>query len=67
MLRNNTLVIPDLDPVPPCDQDKVSMHYFEKARIIAGGLVDRLNGYSVWQERSDPEILEIAHKTNLIQ
>ncbi len=67
MLKENTLVIPDLKPIPPCDQDEVNLHYFEKARVIAGGLVDRLNGYSVWQEYSDPEIVEIARKTTLIQ
>ena len=67
MLKENTLVIPDLVLIPPSDQDEVNLHYFEKARVIAGGLVDRLNGYSVWQERSDPEIVAIARKTNLIQ
>jgi hypothetical protein len=66
MLQEKTLVIPDLDPVPPCDQEKVSLHYYEKARIIAGGLVDRLKGYSVWEERSDPSIVELARKTGLV-
>ena len=66
MLQDKTLVIPDLDPVPPCDQEKVSLHYYEKARIIAGGLVDRLKGYSVWEERSDPSIVALARKTGLV-
>ena len=67
MSKLNTLEIPDLDPIPPSDPDKVNLHYFEKARIIAGGLVDRLNGYSIWQERSDPAIVALARKTDLIQ
>lgn len=67
MLADKSLTIPDLTPVLPCDQDAVSLNYFEKARFIAGGLTDRLNGYSVWNEHSDPEIVEIARKTKLIK
>ena len=67
MLIDRSLVIPDLGPIPPSDQDAVSLNYFEKARHIAGGLADRLNGYSIWNERSDPEIVAIARKTKLIK
>ncbi|MDB4582019.1 hypothetical protein N9164_02585 [Draconibacterium sp.] len=67
LLDENKLIIPDLAPIVPCDQDEVNLHYFEKARIIAGGLVDRLNGYSVWGEHPDPEIVEIARKTKLVR
>jgi len=67
MLADKNLTIPDLTPVLPCDQDAVSLNYFEKARFIAGGLSDRLKGYSVWKEHSDPEIIEIARKTLLIK
>lgn len=67
MLADKSLTIPDLTPVLPCDQDAVSINYFEKARFIAGGLSDRLNGYSVWNEHSDPRIIEIARKTKLIK
>lgn len=67
MLADKSLIIPDLTPVHPCDQDAVSLNYFEKARFIAGGLSDRLNGYSVWNEHSDPEIIEVARKTKLIE
>lgn len=66
MLQENTLEIPELNPILPCDQDEVILHYFEKARIISGGLVDRLNGYSVWEEFSDPEIVATARKIKLI-
>ncbi len=48
-------------------QDEVNLHYFEKAHVIAGGLVDRLNGYSVWKEHSAPEIVAIAREIELIQ
>lgn len=67
LLNDNALEIPNLSPVLPCDQEAVNLHYFEKARIIAGGLVDRLNGFSVWGEYSDPRIVELAHKTSLIE
>jgi len=67
MLKDSSLVIPDLTPVLPCDNDAVNLNYFEKARFIAGGLVDRLKGYSIWDEHSDPEIIDIARKTKLIK
>jgi len=67
MLKDNSLVIPDLAPVLPCNNDAVNLNYFEKARFIAGGLVDRLNGFSIWKEHSDPEIIALARKTNLIK
>ena len=66
LLKENILVIPELTPILPCDQDEVNLHYFEKARMIAGGLVDRLMGYSVWKEYSDAKVVEIARKTMLI-
>ena len=66
LMRENKLIVPDLTPIEKCDLDEVNLHYFEKARIIAGGLVDRLNGYSVWKEHSDPEIVEVARKIKLI-
>jgi hypothetical protein len=67
MLKDSSLIIPDLAPVLPCDNDAVNLNYFEKARFIAGGLVDRLEGYSIWNEHSDPEIVAIAHKIKLIK
>ena len=67
MLAEKRLTIPDLTPVLPCDQDAVSLNYFEKARFIAGGLSDRLNGYSVWNEHSDSDIVKIARKVKLIK
>jgi hypothetical protein len=67
LLKDSSLVIPDLTPVLPCDNEAVNLNYFEKARFIAGGLVDRLNGYSIWNEHSDPEIIAIARKTKLIK
>ncbi len=67
LLNQNKLIIPDLAPILPCNQEEVNLHYFEKARVIAGGLVDRLKGYSVWKEQSDPEIIAIARKINLIE
>jgi len=67
LLNENKLEIPDLDPIVPCDQDAVTLYYFEMARIIAGGLSDRLKGYSVWNEKSDPEIINIAKKVNFIE
>ncbi len=67
MLIDRSLVIPDLGPILPSDQDAVSLNYYEKARFIAGGLVDRLNGFSIWNEYSDPEIIALARKTKLIK
>ena len=67
MLKDSSLIIPDLAPVLPCDNDAVNLNYFEKARFIAGGLVDRMKGYSIWNEHSDAEIIDIARKTKLIE
>jgi hypothetical protein len=67
LLNENKLETPDLGPIVPCDQDAVNLHYFEMARIMAGGLSDRLKGYSVWNEKSGPEIIKIAEKVNFIE
>jgi uncharacterized lipoprotein YddW (UPF0748 family) len=56
----------DLGAIPPANREAVDALYFNTARWMAGGLVDRLAGRSVWQERVAPEILELARKEGLI-
>ena len=65
MRKAGTLVTPDLTPIPTCNQDAVDKLYLESARKIAGGLVDRLAGRSLWKEPSDPQIIQIARQVNL--
>ena len=57
---------PELGPIPPANREAVDALYFNTARWMAGGLVDRLAGRSVWQERVAPEILEIARNAGLL-
>jgi hypothetical protein len=57
---------PDLGAIPSCNREAVDALYFNTARWIAGGLVDRLAGRSVWQERVPPEIQKIARQEGII-
>ena len=61
-----TLVVPNIAPIPPANLDAIETLYLTTARKIAGGLVDRLNGRALWQPCADPEILDIAHRSGLI-
>jgi hypothetical protein len=57
---------PDLGAIPACNREAVDALYFNTARWLAGGLVDRLASRSVWPEGVAPEILELARKEGLI-
>jgi len=66
MRKAGTLVVADLPPmIGPCNEDTVDGVYFESARNIAGGLVDRLAERSLWKETPDPRIIKLAHKVKL--
>jgi hypothetical protein len=61
-----TPVFPDLGKIPPASPEAVDRLYFQTAGWVAGGLVDRLAGRSLWQEKVPPEIIEIARKEKLV-
>jgi hypothetical protein len=63
---DNTLLVPDIKPIPPANPEAVEELYLITARKIAGGLVDRLNNRALWQQCTDREILEIAERAGLI-
>ena len=44
----------------------VAALYFNTARWIAGGLVDRLPGRPVWQETASPPMVDLARKQGLL-
>jgi len=66
MREAGTLPIPDIRPVPGCDQDDVDRMYLTAARSIAGGLTDRLLGLSIWEDQGpDPGLVAIANQVDL--
>jgi hypothetical protein len=57
--------LPDLGAINACDPQAVETLYRNTAAFIAGGLLDRLNGRHLWQEKVAPAILDIAKKSGL--
>jgi hypothetical protein len=65
-----TLRIPDLrhsHQIPPANETKVNQLYRNIARWILGGLQDHLNGMSLQHYPVQPQVLQIAKDTGLIQ
>ncbi len=57
---------PDLPGIPACNRQAVDTLYFNTACWIAGGLVDRLAGRSVWKDNINPIITELARQHGLL-
>ena len=58
--------LPDLGPIRPCDPAAVERLYLETASWIVGGLMDRLDGRSLWRDNVDPRILAAARRCGLL-
>jgi hypothetical protein len=58
--------LPDLGAIPPCNRQAVEALYLNTARWIAGGLVDRLAGRSVWAETASPQVVDLARQHGLL-
>ena len=66
MRKAGTLPMPDIEPIPPCDQDAVEDCYVANALQIAGGLTDRLSGLTIWKDvEPNAKAVEIAKRFNL--
>jgi hypothetical protein len=59
--------LPDLGSIPACNRQAVDALYFNTARWIAGGMVDRLAGRSVWREPANPQIVALARQQGLLE
>jgi len=67
MLKNGRIIIPEIEGVPPAIEDDISQRFVKQARYLTGGLIDHLTGKSYWKDPVDPEILNIAIKTGLVE
>jgi hypothetical protein len=66
MRKPGTLPIPDIKPVPTCDQNAVEDLYLTNALNMAGGLTDHLEGLTIWEGNTpSPESVAIANKVGL--
>ena len=61
-----TLIEPDINPLPKCNQDEVENFYLIMSRNIAGGLTDYMSGLTIW-EAVQPNVraIKIAKQVNL--
>lgn len=65
-LQAGTLPVPGIQPIPGCDQAAVDELYVTNALNIAGGLTDRLEKLSIWEDSApDPRAVEIATQVKL--
>ncbi len=66
MREAGTLPVPDIAPIPTCNQDEVDLYYMELAQNMAGGLTDYMSGLTIWDHaKSNPQALKIAKEVNL--
>lgn len=66
MRKAGTLPIPDIEPVPTCDQNAVEDLYLTNALNMAGGLTDHLEGLTIWEGKTpSPEAVAIANQVGL--
>jgi hypothetical protein len=66
MRKAGTLPIPEIKPVPTCNQDAVEDLYATNALNIAGGLTDHLSNLTIWEAtRPNPKAVAIATQVKL--
>lgn len=66
MRQAGTLPLPDIAPVPTCDQGAVDAFYFTCALNMAGGLTDYLSGLTIWEgAKPNAVAVDIARRVDL--
>ncbi|MBI9018648.1 MAG: LamG domain-containing protein [Phycisphaerae bacterium] len=66
MRKAGTLPIPNIEPVPTCNQDAVEDMYLTNALNMAGGLTDHLEGLTIWEGNTpSSEAVTIANQVGL--
>jgi hypothetical protein len=66
MRKAGTLPIPDIKPVPTCNQDAVEDLYATNALNIAGGLTDYMSNLTIWEgSKPNPTAVAIANQVKL--
>lgn len=66
MRKAGTLPIPDIEPVPTCNQEAVEDLYLTDALNMAGGLTDHLEGLTIWEGNTPiPKAVAIATQVGL--
>lgn len=68
MRKAGTLPIPEIKPVPTCNQEAVEDLYATNALNIAGGLTDFMSNLTIWRgSKPNPTAVAIANQVKLNQ